>query len=144
MDQSAEEIRFERENIWNRPRLWWKYVSSTVSEEHRYIFILLLWLGLAHLFHIPSVMCHGADSYRTSSFPFELHALALLRDQGNPCRAKPHEEGKTESQCDWKKDQRSVTQHALERGAHQGAWQNWCVSMISLLSVCVYLFLLVL
>lgn len=52
--------------------------------------------------------------------------LFLLRDQANPCQAKPHEEDETKSQCDSKKDQRSVSQHAHERRAPHRAWQNWC------------------
>lgn len=49
----------------------------------------------------------------------------LLRDQGK--QSKPDEKGETKSQCHSETDPRSVSQHAHERGAHQRAWQNWCV-----------------
>lgn len=57
--------------------------------------------------------------------------LFLLRDQGHPRKTKPNAEGETQNQCYSEKDPRSVSQHAHERGAHQRAWQNWYVYIIT-------------
>lgn len=57
----------------------------------------------------------------------------LHRDQGKPHQT--YEEGQTKSEC-YTEDPRSVSQNAHGRGAHQRAWQNWCVIQLNSVYSC--------
>lgn len=62
--------------------------------------------------------------------------LFFSSHQGKPAQAKIYEESKNKSKRYWEKDPRSVNQHAHEGGAHQRAWANWCVSIMSYFVFC--------